>query len=124
MRSRALRQIMSIRKFTARTFDAMVEVPDVVIRSELYQRVRAAVINQTVTLTPIAVGVDEAYRPDLVAYRAYEIATAAELQWLVLLLADQEDMALSLPVGETLYFPELAFIRRQLNAHRDMIDAV
>jgi phage tail protein X len=94
---------------TSRLSDEKIE--DVIIRSYLYRDILKSIRENSVTTTAYELKHDEKYRPDLVAFRVYGNTAA---RWLVKLLCDTEDEERALPVGTTIRFPDIAYVRERI----------
>lgn len=106
---------MSISERLSRLSDLQIE--DDVIRAMLYSDVLAMVANLGNTdVISHEVRLDEQYRPDLVANRAYGNPV---MRWVVSLVADVEDESEPLPVGVVLRFPSAAWIRERIRHYAD-----
>lgn len=93
------------------------QIEDDVIRSMLYADVLALVASPSQTdVIQHDVLLDEAYRPDLVAFRVYGNPV---MRWVVSLVADVEDEAEPLPVGEVLRLPSAAWVRERIRHYVD-----
>lgn len=93
------------------------QIDDDVIRSMLYADVLAHCRDESETdVLTHGVLLDEEYRPDLVAYRVYGNEV---MRWAVSLVADVEDEADPLPVGQTLRLPTAAWVRERIRHYVD-----
>lgn len=93
-------------------------IADPILRATYYQRVIDYSCDVESDLTDHVIKIDEAYRPDLVAHRALG---NAELAWMVSLICEVDDVADSLPVGETFYFPSTGWVRRSMKEFMDEV---
>lgn len=91
-------------------------IEDDILRASYYQRVTQYLDSPSSSLTDYDLKIDEEYRPDLVSYRFYG---TVELSWLVCLVCEVDDAADPLPVGETIYLPDAAWIRRSMRQFMD-----
>lgn len=91
-------------------------IEDDILRASYYQQVNEYINSTNSDLSEYDLKEDEAFRPDLVSYRFYG---TAELGWLVCLICELDDVAESLPVGETIYLPEAAWVRRSMRQFMD-----
>ncbi|MCG6387514.1 hypothetical protein K6U51_11825 [Vibrio fluvialis] len=91
-------------------------IEDDVLRAAYYQRVNEYINSTDSSLSEYDLKEDEEYRPDLVSYRIYG---TVELGWLVCLVCDLDDVAEPLPIGETIYLPEAAWVRRSMRQFMD-----
>lgn len=87
------------------------QITDIVIRSYLYKDILNAVRENAVSCTRYEIKEDERYRPDLVAYRVYGSVAG---RWLVKLLCDTDDEENPLPVGSTILFPSIGYVRERI----------
>jgi len=90
-------------------------IEDVVLRSLFHQKVikRSASFheeNQDYTIR-----LDEIFRADLAAYRAYE--GNADLRWIFRLLCGIESEMEPLPAGQTLSLPDMAWLRNRMREY-------
>ncbi len=87
-------------------------IEDQVMRVQLYNELRKDSIDKTFdTYTTYVVKADEANRPDLISYRAYQ---TPELKWLVSLLAGQNDLKDDIKIGLEIVLPEKIYVRQRL----------
>lgn len=92
-------------------------IEDDIVRAYFYGDVLAYSRDGTRTdCIEYAVKLDEVQRPDLLAYRVYG---TPDLRWLVSLVADVEDEADPLPVGQVLRFPPAAWLRERIRHYTD-----
>ncbi len=91
-------------------------ISDPILRAVFYRRIIAYVESPLSKVSEYTIKPDETYRPDLVSYRQFN---TKELSWLVALVSDVDDVADPLPVGEVIYLPSAAWIRRELRAFID-----
>lgn len=89
-------------------------VADPIIRAYMHQAVVAKCNSYDSDLIPHDIALDEIYRPDLIAHRVWG---TVELRWVITRVCGQEDESEALPVGTTLFLPELAWIREQINIY-------
>lgn len=87
-------------------------VSDVVIRAYMRQAIVEKCASFDTDLIPHDITEDEIYRPDLISQRVWE---TSELRWVITLVCGQEDESEALPVGTTLFLPEVAWIRELIN---------
>jgi hypothetical protein len=91
-------------------------ITDPILRAGFYKRVIEHVESPLSDVKEYVLKPDETYRPDLASYRHYR---TKELAWLVALVSDVDDVADPLPVGESVYLPSAAWVRRELRAYLD-----
>lgn len=102
---------------TVRSRLSDLNIEDDIVRAYFYGDVLAYSQDKSKTdCTDRAVLLDEVYRPDLLAYRVYG---NPDLRWLVSLVADVEDEADPLPVGQVLRFPPAAWLRERIRYYTD-----
>ena len=86
-------------------------VSDDLIRAELYKEIRDGAENMAEGWTEYEIQPAERLSPELVSYRFY--GTDA-LKWVGLIVSDLDDYREGLPVGETIFLPPIAHIRRRI----------
>jgi hypothetical protein len=91
-------------------------IEDDILRAVYYQQVSEYMDKPDSDLSEYDLKEDEEYRPDLVSFRFYG---TADLDWLVALACEQDDMAEPLPVGESIYLPPAAWVRRTMRQFMD-----
>lgn len=91
-------------------------IEDPILRASYYTRVKNYVDDIGSDLKAYEIKIDEEYRPDLVAYRAFG---DANLEWIVLFVSEVIDPFEPLPVGETIYLPYPSWIRRSMREFMD-----
>lgn len=93
------------------------QIEDDVLRAMLYSDVLALVAEPGQSdVFQYDILLDEEYRPDLTAYRAYG---STVMRWVISLVADIEDEADPLPVGEVLRLPSPAWVRERIRHYTD-----
>lgn len=87
-------------------------ISDVVLRSLFHQEMikRSAAFHED--NSDYTIRLDEIFRADLAAYRAYE--GNADLRWVFRLLCGIESEMEPLPAGQTLSLPDMAWIRGRI----------
>ncbi|EGQ9764635.1 MULTISPECIES: baseplate protein [Vibrio] len=91
-------------------------IQDDILRSSYYRIVLDYVSSADSDLAEYDVKIDEEFRPDLISYRHYG---SADLGWLIMLICDLDDATEPLPVGETIYLPPSAWVRRTMRQFMD-----
>lgn len=91
-------------------------IEDDILRSVYYQSVIDYIDKPDSNLSEYDLKEDEAYRPDLVSFRFYG---TPDLDWLICLVCEIDDMAEPLPVGESIYLPPSAWVRRTMRQFMD-----
>ncbi|CAH0543005.1 hypothetical protein [Vibrio marisflavi] len=86
-------------------------ISDPILRAHYYKIVNDYINSTSSELVTYIIQMSEEYRPDLVSYRVFG---SKDLAWLVCLASDLDDTADPLPVGETIYMPTAAWIRRSM----------
>lgn len=86
-------------------------IDDVILRGLFHQEVikRSASFHED--NNDYTIKLDEQYRSDLAAYRAYE---NEDLRWVIRLLVGLESETEALPVGRTLSLPDVAWLRDRI----------
>ena len=91
-------------------------IEDPILRAHYYQRIIEHIESPSSDLKVHEIKINEEYRPDLVASRAFG---SKELAWLVGLCCDVEDPMDPLPVGEKIYMPQASWVRRSMRQFMD-----
>ncbi|WP_277268301.1 hypothetical protein [Pantoea septica] len=86
-------------------------ISDPVLRALLRQEVMKKCESSDQNLYVRYVRPDEAYRPDLLAYRLWGVH---ELRWVVTLAAGLEDESEAMTIGQKLYLPPAVWIREMI----------
>jgi len=86
-------------------------VEDDVLRALLHQELIARVSQRRSDNFEYTIKIDETYRSDLAAYRAYG---NADLRWVFRVLVGHESEMEEMPAGKTLILPDQAWIRNRI----------
>ncbi|HIF9347087.1 TPA: hypothetical protein ACX6RX_003198 [Photobacterium damselae] len=86
-------------------------IDDDILRADFYRIIISYINSPTSNLFTYTIKIDEEYRPDLAAYRAFG---SEELRWLITLVCGIDDEAMPLPIGDTFSFPPVTWIRQQM----------
>ena len=91
-------------------------VSDDLIRAELYKEIRDGAENKADGWIEYEIQPDERLHPELVSYRFY--GTDA-LKWVVLIVSGLDDMREGLPVGESIFLPPIAHVRKRIKHYSE-----
>jgi hypothetical protein len=86
-------------------------IGDDVLRALLHQEVMKRVSVYRSDNFQYTIKIDETYRSDLAAFRAYG---NADLRWVFKVLVGQESEMQEMPVGTTVTLPDLAWVRNRI----------
>lgn len=86
-------------------------VEDDVLRALLHQEMIKRVSEYHADNFQYTIKIDEVYRSDLAAYRAYRIA---DMRWVFRVLVGHESEMEEMPAGTTLTLPDLAWVRNKI----------
>lgn len=91
-------------------------IEDDLLRANFYHLILEYLDDNSADVVTYTIKTDEEYRPDLASYRAFG---TSDLDWLVLLVCEMDDPAEALPVGDEIYMPPAAWVRRAMRSFMD-----
>ncbi len=111
---------MAIQGATVRNLSRLsdLNIDDPILRANFYRLVLDYLSSKGAETIDYVVKLDEEYRPDLAAYRAFG---SSELSWLIMLVGEVDDPFYGLPVGYVLTLPNKAWIRRTMRQFMDSV---
>ena len=86
-------------------------IPDAVLRARFHQEMLRRVSEHHSDNFQYTIKIDETYRSDLAAHRAYG---NADLRWVFRIIAGHEVETEEMPCGQTFTLPDIAWLRNRL----------
>jgi len=95
-------------------------IKDTLRRGELYRDIRDGAKAKISGWMEYEIQQDERLSPELISYRVYG---TDELKWLIVVIAELDDIREALPVGETIRLPGVVWVRQRIRHHVKLEEA-